>query len=125
MIPVPPGSIVHLHNPDPNVDLGRVARDIEARIGHDEFLIVATTGDSDLTVDQSVPVSLVADFLAERGPVQAAKDCCLEVAFRAEPVLIVDDGEIDPFTGEEVGWPSPRIYWSNGVVTDGHAEEAT
>lgn len=53
VIPVPPGSIIHLHNPDPDADWARVSRDIETRIGHDEFLIVATTGDSDLTVDQS------------------------------------------------------------------------
>lgn len=77
----------------------------------------------DHLVEQLITANLTVDH--ERGPVQVAKDCCLEVAFRAEPVLIVGDGEIDPFTGEEVGWPSPRIYWSNGVVTDGHAEEAT
>jgi hypothetical protein len=46
-------------------------------------------------------------------------DCCLEVAFVADPVLVVDDGEVDPFTGEVIGWPYPRVYWSNGVVTDG------
>lgn len=60
----------------------------------------------------------------ERGPVQTGTDCCLTMAFRATPVLTVDDGEVDPFTGEEVGWPFPRIYWSNGVVTDGLVEPA-
>lgn len=55
-----------------------------------------------------------------------ARDCCLEVAVDAEPVLVIQDGELDPFTDDEVGWPSPRVYWSNGTVTDGlNPEPAT
>jgi len=46
-------------------------------------------------------------------------DCCLKVIFDADPELILEAGDIDPFTGEEIGWPNPRVYWSNGVVTDG------
>lgn len=37
----------------------------------------------------------------------------------AEPILVLGDGETDPLTGEEILWPYPRTYWSNGVVTDG------
>lgn len=60
--------------------------------------------------------------LVERDPdpvVRVVDDCCVAVAFTADPVLVVDDGEVDPFTGEKIGWPYPRVYWSNGVVTDG------
>lgn len=46
-------------------------------------------------------------------------DCCLTVVFDAEPELVVETGDVDPLTGEEVGWPGPRVYWSNGLVTDG------
>lgn len=46
-------------------------------------------------------------------------DCCLEVIFDAEPDLILETGDTDPFTGEEISWPNPRVYWSNGAITDG------
>lgn len=52
------------------------------------------------------------------GPIEFT-DCCLTVAFDAKPLLVIEGDEVDPFTGEGVGWPSPRTYWSNGLVTDG------
>jgi len=51
-------------------------------------------------------------------------DCCLHVVIvGAVPVLTLEDGDTDPFTGEMVMWPSPRVYWSNGTITDGYVEE--
>lgn len=47
-------------------------------------------------------------------------DCCVDVCMDAEPLLEVAQGDVDPFTGEEVVWPAPRVYWSNGAITDGH-----
>lgn len=51
-------------------------------------------------------------------------DCCLEVVVPDDvaPVLRIEDGEVDPFTGEEVGWPAPVIYWSNGTITAGDGD---
>lgn len=53
------------------------------------------------------------------------QDCCLNVVLPADahPVLILED-EIDPFTGEEAGgYPAPRIYWSNGTITEGYLDD--
>lgn len=52
-------------------------------------------------------------------------DCCVEIFIPAEvePVLTIDTDDIDPFTGETMIWPSPRIYWSNGMITDGNVSE--
>lgn len=50
------------------------------------------------------------------------EDCCLAVIVDAVPVMRLEDGDFDPFTGEEVGWPSPVIYWSNGTITAGSVE---
>lgn len=52
-------------------------------------------------------------------PAHVLADCCLEVAFDAEPELVLQSGDTDPFTGAEVGWPYPVVYWSNGAVTAG------
>lgn len=49
------------------------------------------------------------------------KDCCLEVLLPADAVaeLVIDEDEIDPFTGDVCGWPAPIVYWSNGTITLG------
>lgn len=47
-------------------------------------------------------------------------DCCVLFVVVGEPVLELNEGDTDPFTGETIGWPFPRVYWSNGSITDGH-----
>ncbi len=49
------------------------------------------------------------------------EDCCLEVLLPADayPLLVVDEDETDPFTGDVCGWPAPIVYWSNGTITLG------
>lgn len=49
----------------------------------------------------------------------SVEDCCCATAITCEPELILWDGDIDPFTGTEIGWPQPRVYWRNGTITDG------
>lgn len=49
------------------------------------------------------------------------EDCCITVTMDAYPLLTLDAGDTDPFTGQEIGWPAPRVYWSNGVITDGRS----
>jgi hypothetical protein len=51
------------------------------------------------------------------------EDCCLKVAFDAEPVLQLEEDDIDPFSGETVGYGG-LTYWSNGVVTEGYWEKS-
>ena len=46
-------------------------------------------------------------------------DCCVKVAFDADILLVISEGEFDPIANEEIGWPFPRVYWSNGLVSDG------
>lgn len=66
-------------------------------------------------------VAVMAAQMADApGPAaRVVDDCCVAVAFTADPVLTIGEDELDPFTGETVAWPYPRVYWSNGVVTDG------
>jgi hypothetical protein len=49
----------------------------------------------------------------------ALEDCCVYVVLDADKELVLEEGDVDPFSGEEVGWPAPRIYWSNGTITEG------
>lgn len=51
------------------------------------------------------------------------EDCCLAVVVPSTPLLRIEADEIDPFTGEEVGWPAPVIYWANGTITAGHLDD--
>lgn len=47
-------------------------------------------------------------------------DCCLEVYISdSYPKFVFKAGEMDIFTKEEVIWPTPVIYWDNGVKTAG------
>lgn len=49
-------------------------------------------------------------------------DCCVETAFTATLEAVYFDDDLDPLTNESIGYPSPRTYWSNGVVADGDVE---
>lgn len=51
-------------------------------------------------------------------------DCCLHVTLPdgVEPALVLWSDDVDPFTGDEIGWPEPRVYWSNGTITEGWVE---
>lgn len=48
-------------------------------------------------------------------------DCCLAVWLPpgVVPLLTVPQDEVDPIAGDEMIWPAPRTYWSNGTITDG------
>lgn len=49
------------------------------------------------------------------------RDCCVEVLLPDDVTadLVLWDGDVDPFTGEEVMWPQPLVYWSNGTISRG------
>lgn len=66
----------------------------------------------------------MADQETAAPPTFVIDDCCVQVHIAAEPVLVLAGGDVDPFTGEEVGWPFPVVYWSNGTVTAGAYERA-
>lgn len=62
--------------------------------------------------------------MPDTNPPHVFSDCCLEVCIPpdAVPALTLNEDDVDPFTGETIMWPSPRVYWSNGTITDGAAQ---
>lgn len=76
---------------------------------------------SDATCDNCGGDGAVDD--PEPQSVYSMNDCCIEIIFSAEPVLVIGEGDVDPFTGVEGNDYSPITYWSNGNITQGHYEE--
>lgn len=71
------------------------------------------------------PVATAADLVPGTRYRVRGEDCCLEVEFDAELVHAAAQGEVDAWAPaevdrDEVVWPAPVTYWSNGVRLLGH-----
>lgn len=103
--------------------LGSILEELVAQLAADGALRHACAPPvTDAEVDALAAWLYPADPVLSNTPAGVVlDDCCLTVCLPpgVAPTLTLGADEIDPFTGEEIGWPLPRIYWSNGVITDG------
>lgn len=103
--------------------LGTIVEELVAQLAADGALRHALDPPvTDAEVDALVAWLYPADPALSATPAGVTlDDCCLEVLLPpgTVPLLTLGADEVDPFTGEEIAWPLPRVYWSNGVITDG------